>query len=316
MTRDITETFRLQQAYRRAGAIHVGEAIPEDGHARAVPLETLRFSTQSRQIAQTVAATLGLRPGASLERWTPLGARSPRWRVDTAARWVPVVLPPGEAITQIWQLWRRGHPVRSCDGVTQSSGSTCACPDDEAVRQVGAHQPRPTACALYSRVTVLVEGLPGSWMLTCTGRYGARHLATVAWRIRHTAVQGGHTPAVLAVELTTVELGQEEAAVIAVPRLELAEDRPLPPGVEAAARQRRAVVAGSAEATGRRWASAQECAEAICAARGWGQARLAVDHARRAGWMNSLVTPAGGGPPVSLQELAADRLRTFAPARR
>lgn len=214
----------LLDRQRRAtelGRIRLGAMIQTDPTKRARPmkLDTFRLTSPDRTKLEVVAATYG----GEVRPWqAPTG---PAWEVVTTTAALPVTMPPGEPISQFYEMWPGGNCTQRCDGVTeQFSNSPCKCPADLEQRKELAAQDPPAACKPRTRLSLILADVPGLgvWVLTSTGDQAADELAGVADLMHQAAVRGVMLPATLRLtKRQTKNRGQTKNYV--VPVLDIAE---------------------------------------------------------------------------------------------
>lgn len=220
----------LQERARELGRIRVGLTVERGGKRVPVKLDTFRLTTSSRNVADHAAAAFG----GTVTPWVD-GAQ--RWQLITEQAQLPVIVPPGEPLTQWYEMWSGGGCQRRCDGVQRQAGrgmeaGPCLCPEDLGERMERAGQKRPTACRPTSRLQVMLPQLPdlGVWRYETHGYNGAaelggttRVLAAVADRSiavqallrieERTVVRGGQTSKFPVVVIEVQQSLQELAAV-------------------------------------------------------------------------------------------------------
>jgi hypothetical protein len=189
----------LAPAWREIGRIRIGRQVPRsDGRGtRPDKLQTFRLTSANRDAINAAAGLYGGRP----EEWA--GPAGPAWEVVTESATLDVVLPPGDVLSQWYELWSGGGAKRRCDGLAeQISGGPCQCPADLNARAEAAKGERPTACRPISRLRVILPGLPdlGVWRLEAHGRIAAAELAATAAAIEIATRRGAYVPGRLRLE--------------------------------------------------------------------------------------------------------------------
>jgi hypothetical protein len=189
----------LTPAWREIGRIRIGRQVPRsDGRGtRPDKLQTFRLTSANRDAIDAAAGLYGGRP----EAWQ--GPAGPAWEVVTESATLDAVLPPGDVLSQWYELWSCGGAKRRCDGLTeQISGGPCRCPADLNERAEAAKGERPTACRPISRLRVILPGLPdlGVWRLEAHGRIAAAELAATAAAIEIATRRGAYVPGRLRLE--------------------------------------------------------------------------------------------------------------------
>lgn len=189
----------LAPTWRELGRIRIGRQVPRsDGRGtRPDKLQTFRLTSSNRDAINAAAGLYGGRP----EEWaSPAG---PAWEVVTESETLDVVLPPGDVLSQWYELWSGGGAKRRCDGITeQLGGGPCQCPADANERAEAAKGERPTACRPITRLRVILPGLPdlGVWRLEAHGRIAAQELAATAAAVEVATRRGAYVPARLRLE--------------------------------------------------------------------------------------------------------------------
>lgn len=230
----------MQRTLRELGRIRSGysEAYVDkrDGREKSKPVRSKTFILTSHQREYLdVAAELW---GGTVERWQPLGAGAENWRVITDAEAIDAILPPGDPLSQRYELWNKGGAVRRCDGeVDEKSGGPCVCK-----RQFGEdwfERDAKTVCRPFTRLNVFLQLLDfGYWRIETKSFYAAMEMTgtvdliksrigpefSVPVRLRiepRQRVQGGTTTPypVIVIELRGVATAQILAGV--APTLQL-----------------------------------------------------------------------------------------------
>lgn len=168
----------LQRRLTEIGRIRTGstEDIPnKPGKRRPVKLDTFRLTSASLELIGAAAERYGGTP----RPWqSPAG---PAWEVVLTTSSLPILVPPGPAVSQWWELWSGGGCERRCTGERELLGDTpCRCPADPAERQRLAAEGK--ACKPTTRLNVLLPELPGLgvWRLEAHGYYAAVELGGTA----------------------------------------------------------------------------------------------------------------------------------------
>jgi len=175
------------------------------------------FSSHSQELVKAAAVLWGGAP----EKWQPLGNGAEQWRVITKTTTIDAILPPGDPLTQAYEMWSRGGAVRRCDSATeQFSGSPCLC-----IAQFGEQwyeQPKGKVCDTKSRLKVLIPDLPGlgSYRLETGSFYAADEIAGMVDFIRSAVGDQTLIPVRLRIEARTRVAGNETKQFV-VPVVEL-----------------------------------------------------------------------------------------------
>lgn len=237
------------------GAIRIGTRVTATKQGggtflKPVKLDTFRLTSPDRHKIDAAAELYG----GEVKPWKPDERAGQQWEVVTTVDRMPVRVPPGEPVSQAYELWR-GTRQRLCDGFRESmKGGTCVCPPDLMERKRLAAE--GGACKPVTRLSLVLADLPGLgvWSLTSTGDAAADELASVAELLRQSAAAGMMMPATLRLEqresrgsgevhrfavpvldvgasLLALESGQVPLAVAATPVARAIEQAP-PPALE------------------------------------------------------------------------------------
>lgn len=201
----------LQRRLVEVGRIRLGTTEERERRGRTVRLpkrlETWRLTSRDRARLDAAAAEYG----GTVQPW------GEEWELVTAADTLAIMLIPGQALSQWWELWgqrRAGSsPVeclRRCDGRTEVLGDQpCLCPPDYDERRELAAEGK--ACKPTSRLSVLLPAVPGigHWRLDTRGYYAAVELGGSAELLERATASGVVLPAKLRLEYRKVARGGE-----------------------------------------------------------------------------------------------------------
>lgn len=216
----MSRILTLQRQARELGRLRTGTF---DGR-RPVRSDTWVISSHSEEYIEAAAAVWGGKP----EKWQPQGNGAEQYRVKTTSTTVDAILPPGDPLSQAYEMWNRGGCQRRCDGITELlSDNPCVCRakfgEDFHTEKAG------TVCNMTTRLNVMLPAMPdiGVWRAETHSFYAANELAghvdtirglvgqqtMVPVRLRieqRTRVSGGQTKhfPVIALELRGVTAGQ------------------------------------------------------------------------------------------------------------
>lgn len=190
--------------------------------------------------------------GGTVEKWTPQSG-TPQFRVITTAAVVDAILPPGDPLSQAYEMWNRGGCARRCDGYTETlSDSPCIC-RAEYGPEFHAVAPKDSTCKMTTRLNVILPQMPdiGVFRVESHSYYAASEIAATVDMLRRAAgpeelipislrieprkrVSGGKTKQfpVIAVELRGATAGQVLEAAAGL--RELAARTPERAAIEAA----------------------------------------------------------------------------------
>lgn len=214
----MTRILNRQRQLAEQGRIRLGvTTTASNGKVRPMASKTFVLTSHSREHIEKAAELWG----GQVQEWTPQGNGTTQWRVITDASVIDAILPPGEPLSQAYEMWNRGGCVRRCDGVTeQFSGSPCLC-----IAQFGDewHEQRQgTVCDSKSRLKVLLADMPGlgSWRLETGSFYATDEIAGMVDVIRGAVGDTVMVPVRLRIEPRTRVAGGQTKQFV-VPVLEL-----------------------------------------------------------------------------------------------
>ena len=189
----------LQRRLVEVGRIRMGASSPSSG-GRKIPrsLGAWRFTSRDEHRILAIAEIYG----GEARPWQD---RPGEFEVFTDADRIPILLIPGQALSQAWELWGQEQPkgpvicLRRCDGERQTDDSPCACPPADERDQLAA---QGKACRPVSRLNVLLHDVPGigAWRLESHGFYAAVELAGMVDVFEEIAHRGGLYPAALRID--------------------------------------------------------------------------------------------------------------------
>lgn len=211
----------LQRQMRELGRIRTGNQVAGgNGKRRPNKLETFRLTSSSKELVEAAAAAYG---GVATP-WNNDG--SAEFEVITTAAVMDIVVPPGQPVSQWYELWSGGGCQRRCDGVTNVLDMTpCACPKDTDERIALAA--KGLACKATTRLNVILPLLPdlGVWRLESHGYYAAVELAGAAEILAMASATGRLIPARLRLEQRSKKEPGKPTKQYAVPIIEFVDTR-------------------------------------------------------------------------------------------
>lgn len=208
----------VQRRMRELGRIRTGEqvAVGTSGKRRPAKLETFRLTSASKTLIEAAAETYG----GKVRDWVSPAGKA--FEVVTTADQLPIILPPGQALSQFYELWTGGGCQRRCDGRTNFiTDEPCECPADPAERRELAADGR--ACKPTTRLNVILPDLPdlGVWRLESHGYYAAVELAGTASFLEMVTASGRMLPAMLRLEQREKKVPGKPVNRFSVPVIEL-----------------------------------------------------------------------------------------------
>ncbi len=167
----------------QVGRIRLGT---KDGK-RPVKLDTWRLTSRDKVRLEAAAA----RFGGTVRPWAE---RQGEFELVTKVSDLPIMLLPGQTISQYMELWSGGGCKRRCDGDTESlTDGPCLCDSENP------------ECKPHTRLNVMLPDVPGlgMWRLDSTGWNAARELAGTAEFLEHATARGVLVPARLRIDQRT-----------------------------------------------------------------------------------------------------------------
>lgn len=202
----------LQRRMRQLGEIRIGHVVDTGRISqktnkpilRPEKLKQFRFTSPSKSILEQVAALYG----GTVKPWTPANGGPSEWEVYSTADRLPVVIPPQNAVSQWYELFKGSKCIRRCDGVTEHKNDRpCVC------------DPLERECSITTRVNVMLRDVPalGQWLLVSKGYYAAVELPPAAELL---AQVGGYVQGWLGMEEKVVQRDEGPARFM-VPTLDV-----------------------------------------------------------------------------------------------
>jgi Recombination directionality factor-like len=211
----------LQRQMRELGRIRTGNQVTSaNGKRRPAKLDTFRLTSESRALVDAAAAAYG----GTVTPWDNNG--SAEFEVITTTASLDIVVPPGQPVSQWYELWSGGGCLRRCDGVTNVlTMQPCECPADVEQRLELAK--KGEACKATTRLNVMLPALPdlGVWRLESHGFYAAVELAGAAEILAMASATGRLIPARLRLEQREKKVPGQPTNKYAVPIIEFVETR-------------------------------------------------------------------------------------------
>jgi hypothetical protein len=212
----------LQRQLRELGRIRTGNVVTTPGgKSRPNKLDTFRLTSESRELIEAAAEAYG----GTVTPWVnPAGGQE--YEVVTITPVLDIVVPPGQPVSQWFEMWSGGGCVRRCDGETNVlTMGPCLCPQDpsERVELAGKGE----ACKATTRLSVILPALPdlGVWRLESHGYYAAVELAGAAELLAMASAAGRLIPARLRLEQREQRRPGQPTKKYAVPIIEFVETR-------------------------------------------------------------------------------------------
>lgn len=202
----------LQRKLTEVGRIRLGA---KSGKGAPTKLETFRLTSKSKEAIDAAAEVYGGKIGT----WS--GPDGQEYELITDTNTLDVVVPPGNALSQWYEMWSGAGCQRRCDGQTETlSGSPCKCPTDQTQRTELSG--RGQACRPTTRLSVILPQVRtvGIWRLETHGYHAATELAGVAELLERVSANDRYLPATLRLEPRSSKKGGKTSRFV-VPVLEV-----------------------------------------------------------------------------------------------
>lgn len=196
----------LQRRLVEVGRIRMGERN-EKGHPTR--LDTWKLTSRDQLRLQAAARVYG----GEVQEWD---GHAGQYELHTTTDALPILLMPGQALSQHYELWSGGGCKRRCDGETeQLTDGACLC------------DPEQRECKPHTRLNVLLPDVPGigCWRLDTTGYYAATELTGTVDLLEIATMRGVLLPARLRIDQRAV-LRDGQTKRFPVPTLDI-DVRPL-----------------------------------------------------------------------------------------
>ena len=207
----------VQRRFRELGRIRMGtKGVSQGGKTYPKKLSEWRLTSTNRELLDVAADVYG----GTVAEWTGAPTEGKQWELFTGTDRLDVLVPPGEPLSQHWELWSGGGCVRRCNGVAQATGEACACPADLEARAEASKSGH--ACKATTRLSIVLPRIPdiGVWRVESHGMNAAVELPGTVDILRSALDAGGLVPAQLRLEARTSKKDGETRHFI-VPVLEL-----------------------------------------------------------------------------------------------
>jgi len=173
----------IQKRLTEVGRIRMGNKS-----AKGTPQKLEVFRITSRD--QSRLAEIAEAYGGEVAPWAD---RPGEFEVITKTAELPILLLPGQALSQWYELWSAGGAQRRCDGERDMiSDGPCVCDTESGTRK----------CKPTTRLSVMLPEIPGLgvWRLESHGFYAAVELSATAGMLEQATAQGQVFPARLRID--------------------------------------------------------------------------------------------------------------------
>jgi hypothetical protein len=184
--------INLQRKLTEVGRIRLGA---KGAKGAPTKLDKFRLTSKSRDALDAAAAVYG----GTVTPWSSNDGDA--FELLTNSSTLDVVIPPGNALSQWYEMWSGAGCQRRCDGQTETiSGNPCLCPSDQTQRtELSA---RGQACRPTTRLSVILPEVKsvGIWRLESHGYHAAVELAGIAELLQQVSATDKYLPATLRLE--------------------------------------------------------------------------------------------------------------------
>jgi hypothetical protein len=204
--------LNLQRKLTEVGRIRLGA---KSGKGAPTKLETFRLTSKSKDAIEAAASVYG----GTIGTWS--GPDGQEFELVTETKSLNVVVPPGNALSQWYEMWSGAGCQRRCDGQTETlSGGPCVCPTDQTQR--AEMSARGQACRPTTRLSVILPEVKsvGIWRLETHGYHAATELAGIAELLERVSANDRYLPATLRLEPRSSRRGGKVSRFV-VPVLEV-----------------------------------------------------------------------------------------------
>lgn len=200
----------LQRQARELGRLRTGYTTKaKNGKTRPTRSETWIITSPAKHYIEAAAAEWG----GQVEDWQPQGNGAAQYRVVTDATSLEAILPPGDPLSQAYELWNKGGCVRRCDGVSEDlSRAGCICRakygEDFGTRD---DIPVDEVCKITTRLNMILPAMPdlGAFRFETHSYYAANEIAGSVDTIRGLVGAEAMIPVRLRIEQRTRVAGGE-----------------------------------------------------------------------------------------------------------
>lgn len=203
----------LQKRFRELGRIRLGERGQKGAPKK---LSEFRLTSASSELLAVASHVYG----GAVREWTGAPTEGKQYELLTGADRLDVLIPPGEPLSQSWELWSGGGCQRRCNGVAQETGEECVCPADIEERMELAKTGK--ACKATTRLSVMLPRIPdiGVWRVETHGLNAAVELPGTVEILKAALNTGELIPAQLRLDQRTSKKDGQTRHFV-VPVLEL-----------------------------------------------------------------------------------------------
>lgn len=204
--------INLQRKLSEVGRIRLGSKS-ENGAPKK--LDKFRLTSKSRDALEAAATIYG----GKVVTWNSPDGDA--FELVTESNVLDVTIPPGNSLTQWYEMWTGAGCQRRCDGQTETINNTpCRCPADQSQRSELSSKGQ--ACRPTTRLSVILPRVKnlGIWRLESHGYNTAVEMAGIADLLQQVSASDQYLPATLRLEQRSSKKGGKTSR-FAVPVLEV-----------------------------------------------------------------------------------------------
>lgn len=205
----------LQRRMVEVGRLRMGHQVASSRGRRPAKLEHWRLTSRDETRLQAAAELYG----GEVKPWED---RAGEYELYTGTAELPILLIPGQTLSQWYETWSAGGCTRRCDGDREViSEGACICDTEKGDR----------SCKPTTRLSVMLPDVPGlgCWRLESHGYYAAVELAGTATMLEAATARGQLLPARLRIDQRTkVEGGKTTRYAVPVIDIDITVRQALP----------------------------------------------------------------------------------------
>ncbi len=178
----------LQRRHAEVFRLRFGDQRGNNNAPRKLTKE-MRVTSHGRDVVEAFTTVYGGTP----QEWS--SPKGPAWEAYLPITEIPVMVLPGQSITQWWERYKSSVCDRRCDGeVEQLSGEACMCPATIEQRMGDRN-----ACSPMTRVNIICSDVPvlGAGAFVSHGRTAAETLPQAIDIVEGLLERGVRVPAML-----------------------------------------------------------------------------------------------------------------------
>ncbi len=176
----------LQKRMVEVGRLRMGHQVAAGKGRRPAKLDKWRLTSRDQSRLEAAAQLYG----GTVQPWAE---REGEYELFTETAELPIMIIPGQTLSQFYELWSGGGCSRRCDGERELiTDAPCVCDTEKGERQ----------CKPTTRLSVMLPDVPGlgCWRVESHGYYAAVELAGTAGMLEQATARGQLFPARLRID--------------------------------------------------------------------------------------------------------------------